>query len=241
MRAATRLDTELLRAALESFLVSDDGARPNYSVEFGRGRGSLHLLRWGSCLVARERTPGRLLDALLHHLGAHVRPLPERVRLNAALVAIGDKGILIPSSFRSFAWRAVPLLADVGAELVASPHVDLDLESGRIVVPTPLVARPAPLERLNQLHGGGHLESQRVGFAEPISLAAMLVWLPGQPPGDLADVLVGLVGHQVVRPSDVPTDRRERFVQEIGKISSGTGTVNELASAVRALLRQDPM
>lgn len=240
MRTATRSDTALLKDALASFVVADSGARPNYSIEFATRRGALHLLRWGSCLVARERTPARLLDAVFRHLGAHARPKPGHVRLDAVLIAVGDNGILVPSSFRSFAWRVVPALADVGAELIASPHVDLDIESGRVLVPTPLPARLAAVDALVRQHSGTR-SSLRETMPRPTSLAAMLIWLPGAPPGDLADLLVGLVGHQVVRPSDVPADARQHFIRSIGKISSGSGTVNDLARAVRDRLESNLM
>lgn len=153
-----RVDSAATAAVLDRLFdckrVEDPRAGHSYSVALpsvadgadGSGPSGLNLLVQPGRATVRSRDPGRILKALLADLHDRVHntaSAADRRRVNAVAVGVntpdGWAGGLIPLNFLGFAPRLQSLLAERGVALCDTPHPELDLATGDLVIPEPAV------------------------------------------------------------------------------------------------------
>ena len=129
--------------------VNDRRVPDNYSVALGgtpttRGAGasrSLKLLVHGSTQLVRSRSGGRVLAALLQYLSADLAaPVDDLTRVSATPVVRDGKALLLPPGLVAFVKQLQPRMAKTGMTIVDTPRAMLDLATGDLVVPEPVVA-----------------------------------------------------------------------------------------------------
>jgi hypothetical protein len=104
------------------WVVDDDpDVLRNLLVRFSRSPRELHLLQWGGCIIARERTRQGVLEALDHFLGSLAAVPPALARLWGAFIVLDGTIVGVPEFARPVAWRAA---AQLGATVVLSPALD---------------------------------------------------------------------------------------------------------------------
>lgn len=156
IRANTVAGSELVEAAFTSCLLPDGTPAPcNFSVILPepsrRGRRELNLLLAGSNVVARSRSPLRVLEVLAAHLNGLFDPPEGIVRLDAAGAVMDGVAVLIPRVALSPLDRVQGPLARLGLSLVDGPFAHVDPIKGELVVPE---ARIRVEERaVKELHG----------------------------------------------------------------------------------------
>ena len=138
-----------IRAGLAEHAVEDVPAPPNYSLRFekrqpGRkGPAQAYVLYRAQCVFLRTRTRVRALRALSRCLSAHA--LADDVLLRARqLAVVGPSGaVILPPELH---WRLEalePRLAGNGLWLADPPLVEIDRETGELVVAPPAIGRDA--------------------------------------------------------------------------------------------------
>jgi hypothetical protein len=188
-RTSDRAVSTALRAALRPHVVdADDDVPVNYSLALGQAKGDLHLLFWGHCTVARCRTIGEAVQALLAHLAGHGPAPTGSVRFDGHLLASHGAGVIFPANERGALWSVAARLRASGAVVVQRPWVDVDVR--RAVV----VATEAPLEVDRSALGGvlgGEAPTPTPALAE-VRAAGLYVpdWMDASSPAALATALV---------------------------------------------------
>ena len=172
---------EIFRAVV----VDDADITPNFSVEFADRPSKLHLLRWGDCLVARERSADGLVRALLRFVFGHTTLRAGMIRLDAVALDLGGSVVAFPTRLRSSVWRIAAHLADIGASIVPMPYIDFDVATGGIELPLPASVHWEAAASLATKHGGRRDVGDRGG-----ALTLRALCLPGFP--------AGAPGHQVL-------------------------------------------
>ena len=152
-----RVDSEATAGVLDRLFrhrrVDDPRAGHSYSVALPSLLGAdtagavtgLNLLVQPGRATVRSRDPGRVLRALLADLHDRIHDRASSGtcrRVNAVAVGVtgadgGPAAGLIPQAFHSFAPRLQSLLAARGVALCDTPHPELDLATGELVVPEP--------------------------------------------------------------------------------------------------------
>ena len=132
----------LLRTALAAHVLDGVEAPRNYSIavhaDHQRGVRPLHSLWHEYSLLARSRSPGRVVRALLGYLGDHVDARPSFVRV-PAVTMIGPSGAVVADpSLRNHRPRLTRLVRTFALQVADSRTADID-DSGELVVsPSPL-------------------------------------------------------------------------------------------------------
>jgi hypothetical protein len=241
IRADTAASDDILARALAGYrLGPDTTAPPNYSVtlagEGGRGPHRLNLLQAGTVIVARSRSPRRILRALAGHLSCLFDPEPGLVRISAIGAVRKGRGVLLPAAAIGWLDRIQSPLARLGFLLVDQPFTHLDVMRAEMVVPSPTVGMaeavlatlpdpPARSSEPGSVAPGRYplrawLLPERVWGKEPLSparaAAAALGTVVGEP-SDLAPCLEAFVSMlQSLDASAVPMDSPTAFVDALG-------------------------
>ena len=168
IRSATAAVDALVRELLQAYIVDLEGAPANYSLlvrEAGVGRRPtrpVHQLFRSYSPVARSRNPGRVVDALLRHLGAVAHPPPDDLLTVRAMPLIaGDRAMLVPIEVLRDLKTIQPHLRRAGLREVDVPYATLDPTTTALVVPAHgLDLGPAALTELHEL-------DRSDGFGDP--------------------------------------------------------------------------
>lgn len=181
LRASTLEDTALLRHLLATHVVPDDDrSAPNYSVRLGRSPRELDLLFWGGCLVHRSRDRTGFLRGLLNHVGGHGPRVPGWARLDAVALVLADQSVLaVPSTARTAAWR---LAARQGAEVAATPWVDVHARSASVSLQAPTIG--VSEDGWSALGGDG-----RPFGDQPVAVGSLRAWFLAIPQGQASPTL----------------------------------------------------
>lgn len=159
MRSAAAWTDELLRALLDAYVAEVEGAPANYSVSV-RDRSTdapsarpVHQLHRSTRAVARSRSPGRILRALLHHLDAVLHPpAPGLLAVRALPLVAGDRVVLAPARLGRDLAAVLPLLRRAGLRLADVPYATVDPARAELIVPElALELQPAAARRLEDL------------------------------------------------------------------------------------------
>jgi hypothetical protein len=130
---------DFFRRALEP-LRTDSEANHNYSVWFSADPRVFQRLQWGGCTVVRTRDPDRFLRALALHLSGHGIPPMGLLRTDGVVAVHDARATVLPASLR----RDIPVyersLRQAGIILHDSPWVDVDPDSGEVVLEPPRLA-----------------------------------------------------------------------------------------------------
>ena len=197
LRAESDDDCLLLQKALDEWRIDDACEVVNYSVRLTPSQRDLHLLFWGGCLVARERTAEGLIGVLASHLGGHRAPADGVVRLQTALIHDGRTAIGLPFVSRSLAWKVAPRLRRTGVAVAAPPYVDLDPESAFLAPPTRLALGGPHIDELLARYGE-HV-SERSSAGPRLQLTALVAYSPTLE-HTAAEAVLELVRQHYVRP-----------------------------------------
>jgi len=193
VRSAAAWTDELLRSLLDAYVAEVDGAPANYSVSVrdrptdARSARPVHQLHRSTRAVARSRSPGRILRALLHHLDAVVHPpAPGLLGVRALPLVAGARAVLAPAGLARDLPAVLPLLHRAGFRLADVPYATVDPERAELVVPeVALELQPAAARRLEDLErsagaGAGAVAPGRY----PLAAWAFPAGPPGALPGD---------------------------------------------------------
>lgn len=199
IRACTASDAVSLSEVFHVFLVDDPDITPNFSVEFADRPSKLHLLRWGECLVARERSADGLVRALFRFVFGHGKLRAETIRLDAVPLSLGESVVAFPTRLRSSVWRIAPPLADIGARIVPMPYIDVDMRTRSIELPSPAAVDWEAATALAAKHGG---KGDVVDHVTALTLCA--ICLPGFPRGaEGHEVLIEMVSTGMLIPTSL--------------------------------------
>ncbi|MFP5378003.1 MAG: hypothetical protein ACLGIO_14635 [Acidimicrobiia bacterium] len=225
MRSAEAWTDGLLRSLLDAYVAEVDGAPANYSVSVrdrstdARSARPVHHLHRSTRAVARSRSPGRILRALLHHLDAVVHPpAPGLLGVRALPLVAGGRAVLAPAGLARDLAAVLPLLHRAGFRLADVPYATVDPERAELIVPElALELQPAAARRLEELErsagaGDGAVAPGRYPLA---------AWAfpAGDPPGAL------------------PGDRGRLWAYPTVVESAGAGVVGTFALLDRLLAR----
>jgi hypothetical protein len=213
IRADSAASDEILARALAGYRLAPDTTAPaNYSVtlagEGGRGPHRLNLLQAGTVIVARSRSPRRILRALAGHLSCLLDPEPGLVRISAIGAVRKGRGVLLPAAAIGWLDRIQPPLARLGFRLVDQPFTHLDVMRAEMVVPSPAVGMaeavlatlPDPPARSSEPESvppgryplGAWLLPERLWGNEPLSPARAAAAALGTVIGEPSDLAPGL-------------------------------------------------
>lgn len=171
----SRRAAKILRRSLDAHIVTDVDAALAFTLTAPTGFQRNHSLtdRAGITLSDR-RGLNAGLHALASHLAAFVEPSAGVVRVGARAL-VGDHGaVLCGAPLLYFPAPDRDALAALGYRLVDRLAVDLDVETGKLVVP------PIPWSVLQQM-------GKRDDEFEPVPVSAVLVaGTPGAPPSRAA-------------------------------------------------------
>jgi hypothetical protein len=139
IRAASISAERILAAVLAEHRLPDTETAPdNYSViltgEPSAGRRSVNLLMTGSRILARSRSPRRLIQALVGHLSCLLEARPGVRRLDAVGALIGGEAVLLPKEVASWLERVQAPLARLGFAVVDEPFAHVDPATRELVV-----------------------------------------------------------------------------------------------------------
>jgi hypothetical protein len=221
-----------IRAGLAADSIEGVGAPANYSLRFqdrepGRkGPVRAYELYRAQCLFLRTRTRTRALRALSRCLSAHADGDAGLLRARQ-LAVVGPSGaVIVPPELH---WRLEalePRLAEHGLSLVDPPLVEIDRETGELVVAPPGIGAEADWFRARSSRdprdgrylirewavlGGGEAEA----VSPQVALAAVmpLVERDMNFPGVLEGMLRTLSGTRLTRIQQLPPPRLlERLV-----------------------------
>lgn len=116
---------------------SDRVANHNYSVWFSNDRRSFHRLQWGGCTVVRTRDPERFRRAIALHLGGHGAPASRLLRADGILAVHDGRATVLPDSMRQSLPKFERPLREGGVLLHDAPWVDIDPNTGEVLVEPP--------------------------------------------------------------------------------------------------------
>jgi hypothetical protein len=138
-------------------VVDEPAPPPNYSIRLedgsatGRAR-KLNLLYQSSQLVARSRTPARVLDALFRYLASHDwAPAPGLLHTTAIAAVRDGQAVLLPRQVLYALETLQPRLDRAGLQLVHGRFSSLDASRGELVVPA--AGLQVDLSALEELDG----------------------------------------------------------------------------------------
>lgn len=165
IRAGSPTAERVLSEALADHCLPGGTSAPdNYSVVLAEdapaGRRELSLLLAGSTVVARSRSPRRVMLALAGHLSSLLEPEPGLDRLDAIGGLVDGEAVLLPKAVMSWPERLQAPLAELGVAVVAEPFAHVDARSRELVVTGPRV-------RLNE-EALDALADPPVGTSEPV-------------------------------------------------------------------------
>lgn len=126
-----------MRRLLADHLVDDPSAPANYSLlspEPGEGRRGIYRLYKGSTAIARARTEGRLLSALVEVLAGHLEGKNHLVPINVRPFLKGGEVILVPRETVSLLDSIEPRLRRLGVECLVHVKPKLDPSTGSVVL-----------------------------------------------------------------------------------------------------------
>lgn len=226
MRSNSTSVDGFLRRLLAAHVVSDPAAPVNFSVrieEAAPGVSPLHtLFSGGGRVLVKDRSPGRVLHALLAHLASFAEARREGfLPLDATVVVRGDKAVLsAPLQPGTRAFEAS--LRRGGLRRVDHPTVHLDLADRALVIPEP------------------PLDVDVAAWASPPDEAGA----GGLEPTDENVGRYTLAGVALVDVEDVPGPRsRAAVVSAVASLAQRPATVDGsvLLSTARALAEQVPV
>lgn len=144
IRANSPAAEQALAAILASYRMDSSAVAPdNFSLVLSAaGSGSsrdLNLLLAGDRVVARSRSPRRVLRALIGRLSCLFDPEPGVVRLDAVPALIDGLGVVLPSAVATWLERLQAPLARLGVALTDESFAHVDLVTAELVVTAPRV------------------------------------------------------------------------------------------------------
>lgn len=146
VRSSTAAADDVLRRALAAHLVDDPDAPANYSLQLlphaedASTAQPLHRLFENSSEIVRDRSPDRVVRALLHTLGGFAPPVDTHVQVWATAVVGPAGAVLAPGAWRRRRPALERALRRTGWTFLDVPFVSLDVAAGDLVVCVPPLA-----------------------------------------------------------------------------------------------------
>lgn len=96
----------------------------------------LHSVHEGGCALAQHRRSGPVVEALLRHLDQHARASSDVPVLSVVAMRRRDGSVVLASvALRRWVATRQRWLASKGLEVLPTPVVEIDAESGDVIVP----------------------------------------------------------------------------------------------------------
>jgi thiol-disulfide isomerase/thioredoxin len=184
VRADSAAAADLVRKALVAYgIEADDKTPANFSVKLGEpptgSSRQLRMLLQGSTMVARSRSPRRVMTALANYLSALTREPGGGLVVSRNLAVVLDgQAVLLPPWSRNMLEQLQPRLARIGAALVDAPHALVDTSNGTLIVPAPTVELDASVLDLLDEPVSSRMELPPVAPGN-YPVAVWAVWTPG--------------------------------------------------------------
>lgn len=141
IRSSTTEADALLRRVLGAYLVPDVEAPSNYSLRFGgrqRVGTELSQVYRSGRLIARSRSAGAAVMALLHELCRHQPEDPQGLlRADVAVLLTATGAVLAPKPLRHLLVEAGTRVEAWGARLLQLPFARIDPATAEVVVGAP--------------------------------------------------------------------------------------------------------